>query len=158
MNIIHTPKLTEQQKQGIVELWNAEYPRQIAHGSTADLDTYLNKLGNPHHFLLSNPEAKIVGWLSYFIRDEATWFAMIVSASVQGKGYGTQLINLAKQQVSELNGWATDHNRYVKQNGETYPSPIQFYLKNGFKVLPEVRLESEKLSTVKIQWKSEKST
>ena len=92
-----------------------------------------------------------------FTRDSSRWFAMIVDSSAQGKGYGTQLLNVAKAIEPELNGWATAHNRYTKSNGEPYLSPLNFYRKNGFTILENVRFTSEKLFAVKIQWKSSES-
>ncbi len=80
------------------------------------------------------------------------WFAMILDSQIQGKGFGTHLLNEAKQSVTELNGWVIDHNNYKKTNGTTYKSPIDFYLKNNFIILSETRLEISKISAVKIKW------
>lgn len=153
MKIITISSLTIQQKEEIIELWNAEYPKQIAYTSVEGFEAYLSKLGEPTHFLLIDAEEKIFGWFTIFIRDDAKWFAMIVSASIQGQGYGTRLINHAKAQEIELNGWAADHDRYTKQNGAAYHSPLKFYKKNGFEILPDIRFESDKLSMVKIVWR-----
>ena len=74
---------------------------------------------------------------------------------MSGKGFGTQLLNLGKEKESVLNGWVIDHDKDKKRNGENYISPLNFYLKNGFEVFPDNRLELEKLSAVKIRWKKE---
>ncbi|WP_143960222.1 hypothetical protein [Litoribacter populi] len=39
-----------------------------------------------------------------------------------------------------------------RRNGEIYISPLSFYLKNGFTVLPEESLESGRISAVKGSW------
>jgi len=52
-----------------------------------------------------------------------------------------------------LNGWVVDGERYIKSNGEKYLSPLEFYKKNDFEILVGERLETEKISAVKIKWK-----
>ena len=76
-------------------------------------------------------EEKIKGWYFDFNRDSEKWFAMILDASIQGQGFGRQILNQAKEKESELNGWVIDHNNDLKANGEYYKSPIGFYLKNA---------------------------
>lgn len=152
MKITKTENLSDQQKQSIVQLWNAEYPAKLQHSGTDSLDEYLSKLGNPQHYLLTDADENIKGWLACFDRDGEKWFAMIVDTSEQRKGYGSQLLTEVKKYENEVNGWAMDKNEAVKSNGETYSSPIGFYLKNGFQVLNEIRLETETMSAVKIKW------
>ena len=41
---------------------------------------------------------------------------------------------------------------FAPNNNTTYVSPLDFYLKNGFTVCKEIRIESEKISAVKIVW------
>ncbi|MFT4741942.1 MAG: hypothetical protein ACI9L9_002739, partial [Marivirga sp.] len=50
------------------------------------------------------------------------------------------------------NGWVIDHSNERKSNGRLYISPLNFYLKNGFKKLSRNRLELDKISAVKIKW------
>jgi GNAT superfamily N-acetyltransferase len=152
MNITKTENLSEEQKQSIVRLWNIEYPAQLQHSGTASFDEYLSKLGRPEHYLLTDEDENIKGWLACFVREEAKWFAMIVDTSEQKKGYGSQLLSTVKEFETEINGWVMDRNADSKANGETYRSPLGFYLKNGFEVIPDVRLENEKMSAVKIKW------
>ncbi len=152
MEILKTYELTIQQKQGILRLWNAEYPAHLNYPDISGLEQYLEGLADPRHFLIVDEKAEVQAWLSTFTRDEARWFAMIVDSSLQGRGIGSQLLNEAKKQESELNGWATDHNRDKRTDGKAYPSPILFYIKNGFEVLDDIRLEKGALSTVKIRW------
>ena len=83
----------------------------------------------------------MLAWYVNFIRNRKKWFVILLNSNIQGKGYGTQLINLAKKEESELNGWVIEHDNDLKQNGEKYKSPLGFYLKNGFEVISEDRLE-----------------
>lgn len=152
MKITQTILLTGSQKQDILRLWNAEYPAHLNHENITGLEQYLADLSEPLHFLIEDEEGRIQGWLTTFTRDEGRWFAMIVHKSLQGQGVGSRLLNEAKKQEPELNGWATDHDRDKRADGQAYRSPIQFYLKNGFEVLPNTRLEKGLLSAVKIRW------
>lgn len=153
MKITKTENLSETQKRSIVELWNAEYPAQIQHSGIDSFDEYMSVKGNLAHYLLTDENGKIKGWLATFMRDSERWFALLVDSSEQKKGYGTRLLNEVKEFENEINGWAIDREKDVKANGETYRSPIGFYLKNGFEVLSEIRLETEVLSAVKIKWR-----
>ncbi|WP_348824695.1 hypothetical protein [Flavobacterium aestuarii] len=73
----------------------------------------------------------------------------------KGKGFGTLLLKELKNKKPSLNGWVIDNSNNVKQNGEIYWSPIDFYFKNGFSVDKNIRMENDKISAVKIRWKRE---
>jgi GNAT superfamily N-acetyltransferase len=153
MKIESTKILSINQKESIICLWNKEYPQQLAHHSLAEFDEYLSKLCDIQHFLLIDELNEIKGWFALFTRENEKWFAMIVDSSQQKKGYGSMLIKNAKSIENELNGWVIDHENYTKLNGEKYNSPLNFYLKNGFEIISNKRLETEKLSALKIHWK-----
>ena len=89
-----------------------------------------------------------------FVRDNQKWFAIILDSKIQGKGIGTKILNLAKEKENELNGWVIDHDSDKRRNGKSYKSPLNFYLRNGFEKLSKTRLESDKISAVKIRWKT----
>ena len=151
IKIITTNNLDNSQIKVIFELWNAEYPKNLTHRNLSDFENYLNALANQHHMILTD-ENTIKGWYFDFDRNTEKWFAMILATEIHGKGFGTLLLNEAKKRESVLNGWVIDKTDYLKQNGNLYKSPIPFYLKNGFQLLPEIRLELEHLSAVKITW------
>lgn len=90
--------------------------------------------------------------MSVFTRDEEIWFSIIINKNHQKRGIGRMLLNKAKEGYIVLNGWVVDKDSYLKQDGSPYSSPLGFYQKNGFEVLPEIRLSNEKLSAVKIRW------
>jgi GNAT superfamily N-acetyltransferase len=155
MQIKKYHSLNDAQKRALFDLWNNEYPAQISHADMATFDSYLDDLENVEHFLVEDEHGKIKGWYFHFTREKATWFAIILSHDVQGKGIGSTLIQHAKEIEIELNGWVTDHDHYKKRNGEVYRSPLGFYQKNGFEVLEGEQLEVEVLSAVRITWKKE---
>ncbi len=86
------------------------------------------------------------------MREGEKWFAIIVDSDFHGQGLGTELLNRAKAKESELNGWVIDQDNDVKQNGDSYLSPLGFYLNNGFEQLKDKRLELQHLSAVLIRW------
>jgi GNAT superfamily N-acetyltransferase len=140
--------------EGVLSLWNSEYPASLSYQGSKELDSYLSSLADQHHTLLIGEAEEVLAWYVDFSREDERWFAMILSASIQGKGYGTELLNLAKQENEQLQGWVIDHGRAIKANGDPYSSPLQFYLKNDFRIKTESRLELEKISAVQIAWNS----
>jgi len=155
VKFIKTTALSKTSKAQILELWNNEFPKKLNYQTLADFENYLSNLDNQSHVLLVNNRQNIKGWYFDFIRDDERWFAIILNAKMSGKGFGTQLLNLAKEKEPVLNGWVIDHSNDKKRNGETYISPLNFYLKNGFELITGSRSELEKLSVVKIRWKKE---
>ena len=152
MEFIRTKELSKVWKTEILELWNKEYPQKLNYKSLLDFEYYLEILTNQSHIVIIDENQNIKGWYFDFIRDGEKWFAILLDSKIQGQGFGTQLLNLAKEGASELNAWVIDHDNDLKQNGEFYKSPLPFYLKNGFEKLSGIRLELDKLSAVKIRW------
>jgi len=152
--VVETSELTKSQKLNILELWNNEYPEKLGHKTMSEFDVYLNNLTGKSHVLLLDKHAMVIGWYVDFIRNGEKWFVLILDSKYQGKGFGTKLLNMAKEKEPVLNGWVIDHNNDKKQNGEFYKSPLDFYLKNGFELLKDQRLELDKISAVKITWKN----
>ena len=153
MKFIKTNILNDIQKTQIIDLWNNEYPKKLMHESFESFESYLKNLKEQNHILLIDNENYVKGWYIDFIRENEKWFAMILNSELQGKGFGTKLLNEAKRKENELNGWVIDHNNDVKQNGEFYQSPIKFYEKNEFKIINRIRLELDMISAVKIKWR-----
>lgn len=151
LEIITTYHLSDVQKRMLLHLWNSEYPVQIAHAGIAQLEGYLAGLEDATHFFLTDEAGKTVVWAATFSRDGERWFAIITGRDRQGKGYGAKMLQWLKEKEPILNGWVTDHERYCKQDGTAYPSPVGFYIKQGFTVTG-IRLETEQLSAVKIVW------
>jgi len=141
------------QKNQISEIWNNEYPESLNFTDSKGFDNYLAGLSDPVHYLLENESGEIIAWACKFIRDNEKWFAIILDEKIHGQGNGTTLLNTLKENESVLNAWVIDMDEAIKLNGEIYKSPLNFYLKNGFMLCPEIRLENEKMSAVKIIWR-----
>jgi GNAT superfamily N-acetyltransferase len=154
MNLSTTTNLDNSQLKQLLQLWNKEYPEQLAYSELSEFRSYLAGLANTTHFLLTDDHGLIKAWAFTFTREAERWFAIILDSSVQNQGYGTGLLNTLKVKEQILCGWVTDHNQYKKKDQSTYRSPLAFYLKNGFTTCDPVRLETDKLSAVKIQWKN----
>lgn len=152
MKIHCTKELSVAQKESVLRIWNEEYAEKLVK-TMEGFETYLSKLGDVQHFLMFDEADALFGWAITFNREGERWFAILLGGNVQGKGYGTQLLNMLKESEPILNGWVTDHNKDIKRNGQPYRSPMGFYLKNDFEVLSDVHLETEELSAVKICWR-----
>ncbi|WP_228515125.1 GNAT family N-acetyltransferase [Flavobacterium sp. MR2016-29] len=153
MKIVEKEILSKEEKEFLRQLWNDEYPARLHLKTSEDFELYFNGISSTKHYLLFDDSNKIIGWTFTFLREDEDWFAIILNSKIQGKGNGSLLINEIKNKNTNLNGWVIDHENEVKQNNEFYKSPMPFYLKNGFTVLTEIRIENEKMSAVKINWR-----
>lgn len=152
MKILVQKSLSAKQAEAAFRLWNNEYPEKLRYDKIEDFDEYLNKLDAKTHFLLIDEQEIIVGWSATFWRDSERWFAIILNSDIHGKSHGTSMLNEIKRHENQLAGWVIDKEVMLRANGTKYKSPLQFYIKNGFSVLSEHRIESEKISAVKIRW------
>ncbi|KXX70213.1 hypothetical protein [Flammeovirga sp. SJP92] len=138
------------EKKRLMEIWNNEYPMQLSYKSLEAFEKYLNGVSNKNFILAKTYGNQIVGWFFKFEREGKLWFATIVDEKHKGKKIGSTLLKLGKKEFGTLHGWVIDHNRYFKNNGEKYFSPLEFYLKNACRVHHSQRLEIPILSAVKI--------
>lgn len=152
LQITPTTELTEQTKNQLFELWNAEYPEKICYASLAELELYLQKLSHLKHLFLLDKEENILGWAYAFDRENERWFAIIIDEKCQRQGWGRKMLDELKKSENVLNGWVTDHDNHQKRNGQTYFSPLKFYVKCGFEMLTNEILQLDKISAVKIKW------
>jgi len=150
LKILKCTELNAKHKQAVLELWNKEYPKQLAYQHADSFDQYLAQLKSPVHYLLAGNDGDTQGWAFTFDRDGERWFAIIVDSTYQRMGLGSALLDAIKRDTKVINGWVTGHNEYLKTDGSTYNSPLAFYLKNGFTVVPNERLETDTLSAIKI--------
>jgi GNAT superfamily N-acetyltransferase len=151
MKIIKTSILGPEQKERICHLWNKEYPIQLS-VTTSSFDEFLKMSDLQNHYLIVNQEMVIAGWAFTFDRSGERWFSIIIDSAYQRHGYGRLLLALMKEKETRLNGWVIDHPHDVRQNGEPYLSPLPFYLQHGFTSVPDIRLEDNKISAIKITW------
>ncbi|QEM10651.1 GNAT family N-acetyltransferase [Mucilaginibacter rubeus] len=152
MKILVQESLSAKQIEAAFRLWNNEYPEKLKFDKIEGFNDYLNNLDAKKHFLLIDAQDVIVGWSATFLRDNERWFAIILNSDVQGKSYGTSILNEIKKHENRLAGWAIDRDGVLRADGHMYKSPLQFYIKNGFNVQADNRIESERISAVKITW------
>ena len=151
MNLIETSEPTPAQKADILALWNAEYPEALAL-DMAGFEKYLEGLEDRHHLLLPDDKGIVRGWLIYFIRDDARWFAMALDTGLQGKGMGSRLLGLAQSRNTVLNGWVIAHNGETRANGQPYRSPLGFYRKLGFEIREEEVIVKKGIRGIRVRW------
>ncbi len=152
MKITENNALTEGEKDEILLLWNAEYPISFRYANRKAFEDYLNNLTDQRHLLIKDELGKVQGWYFDFIRDNDRWFVIILDETLHGKGFGSKLLKVARQTRSTLNGWVLT-GQYKKHSGEDYKSPLMFYQKNGFRILKDVKVETDQFSTIKISWR-----
>lgn len=148
MTITKTSHLSPFQSQQIDKLWNEEYPEKLKDR----FGVLLEGTDNFQHYLIEDENKKIIAWLVIFEKEQEKRFSIIVDSKHKGKGLGCLLINRLKEEVDEFYGWVIDHGNDKKINGENYRSPLPFYVKQGFKILEDVRIDSEMINAVKVQW------
>lgn len=153
MHLIEKEILSTGDKIQILRIWNNEYPKSLVFPDASGFDTYLTTLLNQKHYLFQQENSIIQAWACKFTRDNEKWFVIILDESIQGKKKGTEILNAIKENENALNAWVNDKENDIKRNGEIYKCPLAFYLKNDFKVCPEIRLKNEKISAVKIVWR-----
>jgi GNAT superfamily N-acetyltransferase len=147
MDVIKTNKISKKQKAQINKLWNDEYPVKLKDR----FDLLLNDVQNFNHYLIED-KGEVVAWAVEFEKQKETRFSIIIKNQYQGKGIGKLLINKLKNELDEFYGWVIDNDFDLKSNGETYKSPLKFYLKLGFEILENERINNEILNAIKIKY------
>ncbi len=147
MEIIKTKQLTDVQFQQINHLWNEEYPVKLKDR----FGILLDGVENYNHYLVEDDSKNIIAWAVDFEINNEVRFSVIVSRKQQGKGIGSILVKRLKDDLGEFYGWVIDHNNDKKENGEHYQSPLSFYIKQGFEVLHNTRIDTDILKAVKIK-------
>jgi GNAT superfamily N-acetyltransferase len=105
------------------------------------------------HYIIENEKQEIIAWGVMFEKEDEHRFSILVVKKYQGQELGKQLIDSFKKDYPIFYGWVIDHDNDVKINGEKYVSPLPFYLKHGFKILNEQRIDTEMISAVKVEFK-----
>ncbi|MCX6185942.1 MAG: hypothetical protein NTU43_02955 [Bacteroidetes bacterium] len=132
MKIIKTTQLTKHQLAQINQLWNDEYPIKLKDRFPILLDG----IDRYNHYFIEDKQQDIIAWAVDFEKEKQVRFSIIVSSNI------------------EFYGWVIDHNDDLKNNGDQYLSPISFYLKHGFEILNDIRIDSEMIKAVLIKWVS----
>ncbi|MEO6305398.1 MAG: GNAT family N-acetyltransferase [Bacteroidia bacterium] len=147
MEIVKTKYLTDNQFRQINQLWNEEYPVNLKDR----FGVLLDGVENYNHYFIEDEYHNIVAWAVDFEKENEVRFSIIVGSNNQGKGIGRLLVNRLKKDLGEFYGWVIDHNNDKKENGQDYQSPLLFYIKHGFEVLHNCRIDTELLKAVKVK-------
>jgi GNAT superfamily N-acetyltransferase len=157
MKIVETGYLEKDQVLQLQSLWNQEYPLHLNYTDLVSFERYITGLRDARHYLLIDTDQTIKGWAFDFTREDERWFALMIHADFQWHHYGSKFIELLKTNNTHLCGWVIDHSRDIKGNGQHYMSPLKFYAKHGFKLVPEIRLGFDRISAIRIEWRNSKS-
>lgn len=149
--IIKTKELSNRQVEQIDRAWNDEYPIKLKNR----FGLLLNDAKSYMHYIIENEKQEIIAWGVMFEKEDEHRFSLLIVSKHQGEGLGKQLIDAFKNDYSVFYGWVIDHDNDVKANGEKYASPLPFYLRLGFIILQEQRIDTEMISAVKVVFKSE---
>ena len=152
LSIVEENKLSEAHMHTLRSLWNREYPLVLTYERPEDFVLYVRRLENARHYLLKNESGIVYGWAFDFDREQEKWFGIIIDSEMQGKGFGSMLLQKLKENNQTLNGWMIDRDSDLKSNGETYKSPGKFYRKHNFTLLAHERMGFDKISAIKISW------
>jgi GNAT superfamily N-acetyltransferase len=147
--IIKTKELSLNQVEQINQVWNDEYPIKLNNR----FRILLNDAKSYMHYIIENEKQEIIAWGVMFEKEDEHRFSILVVKKYQGQELGKQLIDSFKKDYPIFYGWVIDHDNDVKINGEKYVSPLPFYLKHGFKILNEQRIDTEMISAVKVEFK-----
>jgi len=148
MKVIKTKSLSHKQSFQINQLWNDEYPIKLKDRFPILLDG----VENYDHYIIEDHEHNVIAWAVDFEKEDEIRFSIIVDSKHKGKGFGSLLVDKLKSENDLFFGWVIDHNNDLKSNGENYLTPIPFYLKHGFNIIHDERIESEMIKAVKIIW------
>jgi hypothetical protein len=148
MEIICTKILSQHQADCISKMWNDEYPIKLKDRFPILLDRVIHF----NHYLIEDDERNVLAWAVDFEKENEIRFSIIVSSKCRGEGLGGLLVDRLKEKNDLFYGWVIDHDDDVKSNGERYKTPLPFYIKHQFEVLPAVRIDTEMIKAVKIVW------
>lgn len=154
MEIQKNVQLSPTQISQLSELWNQEYPTNL----NDRFGVLLDESSNLRHYIITNSNGDIDAWAILFEKDDETRFSIIVNKEHQGRGLGKALIRALQEDCNAFYGWVIDHNNDLKADGSNYLSPLEFYTKIGFKVLKDVRIDTEMIHCVKVYWSSDQET
>ena len=146
--MISTTHLSKKHHAQINTLWDEEYPTTLA----GRFSVLLNDASIFKHFIILDLNQNVRAWAVYFQKDEEIRFSILVDRNHQGKGYGMQLIDAMKCELTEFSGWVIDKSHFMRKDGTAYHSPLGFYLKLGFEILHEQRIDNDMINAVKVRF------
>lgn len=148
-NIVRKKILSPSEHEQINCLWNIEYPLNLK-------DRYsllLEGASDYNHYVIYDTDGIVSAWAVDFEKEGEIRISIIVDSKCSNKGMGSALIQELKKNNPVFYAWVIDHNRHLKSDNSAYLSPMNFYLKHGFTILHEQRIDTEIISAVKIMWR-----
>jgi len=149
--IIKTKDLSSSQSEQIDRAWNDEYPIKLNNR----FGLLLNDAKSHVHYIIEKEKQEVIAWGVMFEKEDELRFSILVLSKYKGQGMGKLLIDAFKNDYPIFYGWVIDHDNDVKANGEKYVSPLPFYLKQGFNILNEQRIDTEMISAVMVIFQRE---
>lgn len=148
MEVLYTKYLTEAQNEQINLLWNEAYPIKLKNR----FPLLLVDATDHDHYLIED-KGLVIAWAVAFEKEGEVRFSIIVRTEYSGNGLGALLLKHIKKDRGVFYGWVIDHSNDDLSSGEKYQTPLPFYEKQGFEVLPSERIDSEMINAVKIRSK-----
>lgn len=138
MIINKTKILTDKQREQINALRDDKYPSKLKDRFPIHLDgaDWYNQ------YIIEDLNNNTIAWTVDFEKKSQIRFSIIVASIHKGKGLGRMLIEKLRTENEEFYGWVIDHNNDFKLNGEYYKTPMPFYLKHGFEILNDKRIDT----------------
>jgi hypothetical protein len=149
MKIHRSITLSANQLNEIDALWNAEYPLKLKDR----FNLLLAETTKSIHYYCTNESGEIIAWSVLFEKENDLRFSIIVASNYQKEGLGSALLSEMKKEGVPFSGWVIDHDTDVKSDGSYYLSPLNFYLKNGFRMDDSRRLNNEMIKAVLVRYK-----
>ncbi len=103
-----------------------------------------------------NEFEQIIAWSVLFEKEQDLRFSILVSRKHQKHGLGSQLLSELKKEDLAFSGWVIDHDFDLLSDGRNYPSPLNFYIKNGFTVDESHHLNNEMIKAVLVRYQPAK--
>jgi GNAT superfamily N-acetyltransferase len=148
MKIHRSISLNANQLNEIGALWNAEYPIKLKDRFSLLLEGTTLTI----HYYCTNESGQIIAWSVLFEKENDLRFSIIVASNYQKKGLGSALLMEMKKEGMTFSGWVIDHDTDLKSDGSYYRSPLNFYVKNGFRKDDSCRLDTEMISAVLVRF------
>lgn len=156
MKTVRQKSLSASDWQRVLAMWNVLYPVHVAKESAAKIHDNCDP-ASCVHYCMYGQNGQLNAWLAVFDRANTRWFSILVDENAQGQGLGKALIAFAKTYEPVLSGWVVNTDAYLRANGEAYHSPLAFYEKLGFSVVPHPYDPKPMTEVVCVEWRPKKA-
>jgi ribosomal protein S18 acetylase RimI-like enzyme len=148
------PEISDDIIRQYLEINSTVYP-EFTYGRI-DFQKLRNRLNEDKYvkLVIARQDLKLTGWLmvSYSEKQNIHHFNMLVHDNFHRRGIGSKMLYMGKELFDELHGVLVPVNTYKRKDGKPYPSPLNFYLKNGFTLTGRKFVEYDNIELVEIKW------